>query len=100
MSVADTIGPEPGVSKARVRDLLRRCGSTQDRAERAALLSRAAFELDQAAQDITAHRQEHDITSREVAAALQGQAIMARLVADLERRDHARLVDRSRTASR
>ena len=36
----------------RVRDLLRRCGMTRDRAERAALLARAASELDQAAEKV------------------------------------------------
>ena len=72
----------------RVRDLLRRCGMTRDRAERAALLARAASELDQAAEEITSGRRGH--WSGELVAALRGQAGMARFVADLERTDRVR----------
>ena len=72
----------------RVRDLLRRCGMTRDRAERAALLARAASELDQAAEQITTQ----GTWSRELVAALRGQAGMARFVADLERTDRVRQV--------
>lgn len=73
----------------RVRDLLRRCATTHDHAERAALLGRMADELDKAAMD--ALEQDHGMgcRCREMAADFRGQAGMARFFADLTRRDHA-----------
>ena len=44
----------PGV--ATVRELLRECGRTRDRAERAGMLLRLAGELERAAEDIRAER--------------------------------------------
>jgi len=64
---------------ASVRELLRRCGRTRDRAERAGTLSHLATELELAAEDITTQRGDP-----EVVAGLLGQASMARAIADLE----------------
>ena len=64
---------------ATVRELLRECGRTRDRAERAGMLLRLAGELERAAEDITTHRGD-----AEVVAGLQGQAGMARAIAGLE----------------
>lgn len=90
MSGADMYGLHQSGAGPRVRDLLRRCGMTHDHAERAALLARIAYELDQAADEIsTAQSGTH---SRELVAALHGQASMARFVADLERSDRVRQV--------
>lgn len=100
MSVADIPGSNSGSGGARVRDLLRRCGLTHDRAERAALFARVAYELDQAADEIAAQDQAHEVSTRELVAALHGQASMARFMADLERRDHAHHVAHSRAAYR
>lgn len=80
---------QPGA--ARVRELLRRCGATQDHAERAALLARLATELDHAADQITASRYDLGVESRELVAGLHAQASMARYMADLERHNRARL---------
>ncbi len=79
----------PEQDGARVRDLLRLCGRTRDRAERAALLARVAGELDRAAGEIVCGDRDRS-SARELAAALRGQASMARYVADLERHDRAR----------
>ncbi len=75
----DHPGLPPQSGGPRVRDLLRRCGRTRDRRERAALLSRLADELDQAASRLTG----------ELAAGLRGQASMARFLADLDLADQA-----------
>lgn len=88
MSVVDEPFQCPHPDQERVRDLLRRCGRTRDRAERAALLVRAARELERAAEEITDAG--GPPTARELAAGLRGQASMARYVADLERHDLAR----------
>lgn len=79
------LSSEPGDRS--VRDLLRDCGRTRDRFERAALLSRLSAELDQVAEAITvrAHAQER---GAETVAGLRGQASMARFIAGLERVDH------------
>lgn len=74
----------------RVRDLLRRCGVTTDPAERAALLARVAVELDCGAQ--AADR-------RDIAAALRGQAALARYMAEQERSDRARRAAGERAAT-
>ena len=79
-------GPGRPLGGERVRDLLRRCGETRDRAERAVLLTRMAHQLDQAANEVAAHGAPE---SHEVAAALRGQARMARSLADLEHEDRA-----------
>jgi hypothetical protein len=71
----------------RVRDLLRRCGATSDPAERAALLTRVAIELDQRAQGA-----KQDGDRPENIAALRGQASLARYMAEQERTDRARRV--------
>lgn len=88
MSVADEPSGYPQPGQARVRDLLRRCGRTRDRAERAALLVRVARELERAAEEI--HVAGSVRCEDELAAGLRGQASMARFVADLERHDLAR----------
>ncbi len=100
MSVADVPqGRTSGPGNARVRELLRRCAGTRDRAERAALLARVASELDKAADQAAANARELDVNSRELIAGLHGQASMARFVADLERSDRVRQVTRgSRSA--
>lgn len=64
---------------ASVRELLRRCGRTRDRAERAGTLASLAAELERAAEDITTQRGDPEIV-----AGLLGQASMARAIADLE----------------
>ncbi len=90
MSVAEGVGS--GTDRV-VRDLLRRCGQTRDRAERAALLTRLARELDLAAGDIAAQARESSADRSALVASLHGQASMARFVADLERYDRARQAD-------
>lgn len=72
-----------------VRDLLRLCARTRDRAERAAILTRVAHELDMAAGEVALDDRAR-VGARELVAGLRGQASMARLVADLERRERAR----------
>jgi hypothetical protein len=67
---------------ASVRELLRRCGRTRDRAERAGTLASLAAELERAAEDITTR-----YGDPEVVAGLLGQASMARAIADLEPAD-------------
>lgn len=62
-----------------MRELLRWCGRTRDRAERAGMLLRLADELERAAEDITTQRGDP-----EVVAGLLGQAGMARAIADLD----------------
>jgi hypothetical protein len=94
MSVAEVSGLRPEAGGERVRDLLRRCGGTHDRAERAALLTRVAYELDRAANEIAASNHHPGADSRELVATLHGQASMARYVADLERNDRAREIAR------
>lgn len=86
--VEHVVSAEAEAAAPMVSELLRRCGRTQDRAERAALLTRVGLELDKAA-----HVSETgDSESRERAAHLRGQASMARFVASLERSDRARRV--------
>jgi hypothetical protein len=67
-----------------VRDLLRRCGAASDPAERAALLTRVAYELHAAADEIATPAGGE---AGELVAALQGQACMAGFMAELERCD-------------
>lgn len=101
MDVAEVSHGQTGASEpggARVRELLRRCAGTHDRAERAALLSRVANELDRAAEE---HKTPEgaDSDTRELIAGLHGQAVMARYVATLERKDRAHHASRgSRSA--
>ncbi len=75
--------PGAGSGQLRVRELLRACGATRDRGERAELLARVAFGLEQAADDIAAD--EHQAQQyREVVAGLRGQAGMALRAAALD----------------
>lgn len=78
------MGETPGIRGARLRDLLRRCSATSDHAERAALLTAVARGLDQAAREVA---------TAETVAALRGQAVMARFMAELERDGWARRLD-------
>ena len=96
MSVAEMPqGQASYPGNARVRELLRRCARTRDRAERAALLARVAYELDRAADQKAATSPDLDASARELIAGLHGQASMARFIADLERSDRARQATRS-----
>lgn len=96
MSVTEH-GPAQGPEQHGIADLLQRCERTRDRAERAALLSRVAVELDRAAEEIGTEdtgtkqrdRADGETVATEVIATLRGQASMARFVADLERQDRA-----------
>ncbi len=77
--------PEPdgegsGSGQVRVRDLLRQCGATRERHERAAAMARLADELTHAADDIAADP-DRARQYREVVAGLRGQADMARVAA-------------------
>jgi hypothetical protein len=85
----------PRAEGQRVRDLLRRCGATSDPAERAALLNRVAYELHAAANEIAAHGGDRGGETGELVAALHGQAGMAGFMAELERGDWARRIDRA-----
>lgn len=70
----------------RVRDLLRCCASTRDRAQRSELLARIAAELERAAEEIA----ENDDVVKEypqVVPGLRGQASMARYLAELDQAD-------------
>jgi hypothetical protein len=100
MSAAEVLSEHwPEDDGTTLRDLLRRCGATSDRGERAALLTRVASELDQAAREIAASDADPGADSRELVAALQGQACMARFVAELERNDWARHMSRGSVVS-
>jgi hypothetical protein len=84
----------PTAEGQRVRDLLRRCAATSDPAERAALLGQVAYELNTAAAEIAANAGDRGGEVGELVAALQGQAGMAGFMAELERSDWARHVER------
>lgn len=103
MSVAEVPGQEtrpgketgesPATMGAWLRDLLRRCSATSDHAERAALLTEVALGLDQAAREVAAAGHQYatgEIDADEMVAALHGQAVMARFMAELERGGWAR----------
>lgn len=75
------IGTEPDLSEPmRVRDLLRACGATSDRDQRARLMVRVADELEYAADDIAADEARAE-RYQQVIAGLRGQADMARVAA-------------------
>jgi acyl-CoA reductase-like NAD-dependent aldehyde dehydrogenase len=94
MSVAEVPGCESaGVDGEPVRDLLRRCGATSDHAERAELLIRIADELERAAREIAAVNPGEEV--RATVAALHGQAGMARFMAELDRGEWARHLERT-----
>lgn len=79
----------------RVRDLLRACGATRDRGERAELLARLADELENTAGELehTAGERAADDTRAQryqlVIAGLRGQAGMARVAAAFDDQDRA-----------
>lgn len=90
MSVAEVPGHESAGTE-RLRGLLRRCGTSTDHIERAALLTQVAHGLDEAARELA----EAGKDTSEMVAVLHGQAVLARFMAELERGDWAGHLDRS-----